>query len=120
MAFEPILLWTDALVYLLVAVIGAFAWHVRRSEHLLVPWRRVGHSPSGMAALTILIFFIVIGLLDTVHMRPAVTNNGATEKAYSVEVLSLLDVIAAPLRTQVEKTYSAPFAAYLYAKETVE
>jgi peptide/nickel transport system permease protein len=120
MAFEPIILWTDALVYLLVAVIGAFAWHVRRSEHLLVPWRRVGHSPSGMAALTILIFFIVIGLLDTVHMRPAVINNGTTEKAYSVEVLSLLDVIATPLRIQVEKSYSAPFAAYLYAKETVE
>ncbi|HEY6044008.1 MAG TPA: ABC transporter permease [Nitrosospira sp.] len=120
MAFEPIILWTDALVYLLVAVIGAFAWYVRRSEHLLVPWRRVGHSPSGMAALTILIFFIVIGLLDTVHMRPAVINNGATEKAYSVDVLSLLDVIATPLRTQVEKSYSAPFAAYLYAKETVE
>jgi len=120
MPFEPIILWTDALVYLLVAVIGIFAWHVRRSEHLLVPWRRVGHSASGMAALTILIFFIVIGLLDTVHMRPAVINNGATEKAYSVEVLSLLDVIATPLRTRVEKTYSAPFAAYLYAKETVE
>jgi peptide/nickel transport system permease protein len=120
MAFEPIILWTDALVYLLVAVIGAFAWYVRRSEHLLVPWRRVAHSPSGMAALTILIFFIVIGLLDTVHMRPALINNGATEKVYSVDVLSLLDVIATPLRTQVEKSYSAPFAAYLYAKETVE
>lgn len=120
MPFEPIILWTDALVYLLVAVIGIFAWHVRRSEHLLVPWQRVGHSASGMAALTILIFFVVIGLLDTVHVRPAVINNGATEKAYSVEVLSLFDVIATPLRTRVEKTYSAPFAAYLYSKETVE
>ena len=29
-------------------------------------------------------------------------------------------MIATPLRTRVEKTYSAPFAAYLYAKETVE
>ncbi|HEX8874050.1 MAG TPA: ABC transporter permease, partial [Nitrosospira sp.] len=120
MPFEPIILWTDALVYLLVAVIGVFAWHVRRSEHLLVPWRRVGHSASGMAALTILMFFIVIGLLDTVHMRPAVIDNETAQKTYSVEVLSLLDVIAAPLRTQVEKTYSSPFAAHLYAKETVD
>ncbi len=119
MALEPVVLWTDALVYLLVAVIAVFAWQVRRSEHLLVPWRRVGHSASGMAALTILIFFIVIGLLDTVHVRPAVAN-GAAEKGYGVEVLSLLDMIATPLRTRVEKTYSAPFAAYLYAKETVE
>ena len=122
MSFKPVILWTDALVYVLVAVIVIFAWHVRRNEHLLAPWRRVGHSASGMAALTILIFFIAIGLLDSVHLRPAVenSNGGNGEKAYSVEVLSLLDVIATPLRTHVEKTYSAPFAAYLYARETVE
>ena len=59
MALKPVVLWTDALVYLLVAVIAVFAWQVRRNEHLLVPWRRVGHSASGMAALTVLIFFIV-------------------------------------------------------------
>jgi peptide/nickel transport system permease protein len=122
MAFKPVILWTDALVYVLVAVIIVFAWHVRRNEHLLVPWRRVGRSASGMAALTVLIFFITIGLLDSVHLRPAVenSNSGNGEKAYSVEVLSVLDVIATPLRTHVEKTYSAPFAAYLYARETVE
>jgi len=122
MSFKPVILWTDALVYLLVAVIIAFAWHVRRHEHLLAPWRRVGRSTSGMTALTVLIFFITVGLLDTVHFRSAVENSGSGngEKAYSVEVLSLLDLVAAPLRTRVEKTYSAPFAAYLYARETVE
>lgn len=75
-----------------------------------------------MAALTVLVFFIAIGLLDTVHIRPAVENSNSSngEKAYSVEVLSLLDLVAAPLRTRVEKTYSAPFAAFLYARETTE
>jgi peptide/nickel transport system permease protein len=122
MSFKPIILWTDALVYLLVIAIIAFVWHVRRNEYLLAPWRRVGHSASGMAALTVLTFFIAIGLLDTVHIRPAIENSNSSngEKAYSVEVLSLLDIIATPLRTRVEKTYSAPFAAYLYAKETAE
>src|SRR5687768_15103952 len=122
MTFKPVILWTDALVYFLVAAMIVFAWYVRRNEHLLAPWRRVSHSASGMASLTVLIFFVIIGLLDTVHLRPAVENNssGAGETAYSVEVLSLFDVIATPLRTQVEKTYSAPFAVYLYARETVE
>ncbi len=122
MPFKPVVLWTDALVYLLVAVVLMFVWHVRRNEYLLVPWRRVGHSASGMAALTVLMFFIAVGLLDTVHLRPTVenANGGAGETAYSVEVLSLLDIIATPLRTRVEKTYSAPFAAHLYARETVE
>jgi peptide/nickel transport system permease protein len=125
MSFQPVVLWTDALVYLLVVVVLVLVWHIRRNEYLLAPWRRVGHSASGMAALTVLVFFIVIGLLDTVHLRPATEsgngNNGSVQKtAYSVEVLSLLDVIAAPLRTRVEKTYSAPFAAHLYARETVD
>jgi peptide/nickel transport system permease protein len=122
MSFKPVILWTDALVYLLVAGLLIFAWHVWRNEHLLVPWRRVAHSASGMSALTVLVFFVAVGLLDTVHLRPAIENSGGgtNETAYSVEVLSLLDLVAAPLRTRVEKTYSAPFAAHLYAKEMVE
>ncbi|MBA4142167.1 MAG: ABC transporter permease [Nitrosospira sp.] len=122
MFFKPVILWTDALVYLLVAIVIALVWYVRRNEHFAAPWRRVGRSASGMAALTVLAFFVIIGLLDTVHLRPAVENKsgGSGETAYSVEVLSLLDLIATPLRTRVEKTYSSPFAAYLYARETVE
>lgn len=121
MPFSPIILWTDALIYLFVAIVLLFVGYVRHHEHLLTPWKRVGHSASGMSALTILIFFLVIGLLDTVHFRPILdhkTNDG--EKIYSVEVLSLLDIVVTPLRTHVEKTYSAPLASHLYAKETIE
>ncbi len=122
MPFDPVILWTDALVYLLVAIVITISWHIRRQAHLLTSWRRVTHSASGMAALTVLAFFILIGLLDTVHFRPALDD--ATDKmggkVYSVEVLSLFDVIVTPLRTRVEKTYSAPLSAHLYAKETVE
>lgn len=121
MPFNPIILWTDALIYLFVVIVLSFMGYVRNHEHLLAPWKRVGHSASGMSALTILLFFLGIGLLDTVHFRPILehkTNQG--EKIYSVEVLSLLDILVTPLRTQVEKTYSAPLASHLYAKETVE
>ena len=122
MPFDPIILWTDALVYLLVGIVITVGWYIRRSPHLRAPWRRVTHSASGMAALTILAFFILIGVLDTIHFRPllADASEQAGKKVYSVEVLSLFDIIATPLRTRVEKTYSAPLSAYLYAKETVE
>lgn len=121
MLFKPVILWTDALIYLLLIVIIIFVWYVRRNEHLLVPWRRVGHSVSGMMALTMLILFVSIGLLDTVHFRPALDNNSANvEKVYDVQVLSLFDVMTTPLRTNIEKTYSAPFATHLYSKETIE
>lgn len=121
MPFNPIILWTDALIYLLVIIVFFIIGYIRRREHLLASWQRVGHSASGMSALTVLLFFLVVGLLDTVHFRPALDHkNNQGETVYSVEVLSLLDVLATPLRTQVEKTYSAPLAAYLYAKETIE
>jgi peptide/nickel transport system permease protein len=35
-------------------------------------------------------------------------------------VMSVFDLIAAPLKSRKEKTYSAPLSAYLFAKETVE
>ncbi|MBI2312135.1 MAG: ABC transporter permease [Betaproteobacteria bacterium] len=120
MAFKPVILWTDALIYVLIAVAAVFAWHVRRREHLLAPWKRVAHSPSGMASLVVLVFFVAAGLLDSVHFRPALEAKNAGEPVYSVDVLSLLDVVTTDLRQRTEKTYSAPFAAHLFAKETVE
>ncbi|MBX9895568.1 MAG: ABC transporter permease [Nitrosomonas sp.] len=121
MSFSPIILWTDALVYLFVLTVFFWVWYVRRNEHLLMPWKRVGHSASGMSALTVLLFFLLAGLLDTVHFRPALDHKSPSgETIYSVEVLSLLDLILTPLRTNVEKTYSAPLATHLYAKETIE
>lgn len=120
MSFSPIILWTDALIYLFVVIVICFIGYVRQHEHLLAPWKRVGHSASGMSALTVLLFFLIIGLLDTVHFRPALDHkNDQGAKVYSVEVLSLLDILVTPLRTRVEKTYSAPLASHLYAKETI-
>jgi peptide/nickel transport system permease protein len=80
----------------------------------------VAASNSGMAAATVLAFFVAVGLLDTVHFRPALPDEPGKPRAYSGEVRSLLDVVAEPLRRQREKTYSAPFATHLFAKETME
>jgi peptide/nickel transport system permease protein len=120
MPFKPLVLPTDVLIYLLVLGVSVFAWYVRGREHLLVPWRRVGHSSSGMVSLTVLVFFVAVGLLDSVHYRPALPDEPGKPRAYAVEVLSLFDLIATPLRAKQERTYSAPFATRLYSRETVE
>ena len=92
MPFSPIILWTDALSYLFVVFILFFIGYVRKNPHLLASWKRVGHSASGMSAFTVLIFFLGIGFLDTIHFRPALENTTQQgEKIYSVDVLSLLD-----------------------------
>lgn len=118
---EPVILWTDALVYLLVVVVATFALYAARHEPLRAPWRRVVRTRVGLGALMVLGFYVLIGLLDTLHFHPPLPpdkrSHGAT---HSNEILSVFDWLATPLRERDEKTYSAPLATHLYTKESVE
>jgi peptide/nickel transport system permease protein len=118
----PILLWSDALIWLLALAgiaAGALSW---RNPPSRAAWRRVGASRPGMAAATVLAAFVAVGLIDSLHYRPLLADpdRPADPAAHSVEVLSALDALAAPLRLASEKTYSAPLATRAYAKETME
>lgn len=115
----PVILWSDALVFLLLAAGGIGAWYVRRHEHLLLPWRRVARSATALVSLLVLSLFLAVGLLDTLHYRAALPGQQSGEAVYSPEVLSVFDKLIEPLRTHTEKTYSAPLAVALYAKESV-
>ncbi|MDO8311894.1 MAG: ABC transporter permease [Sideroxyarcus sp.] len=118
MSFMPVILWSDALVFLLLAACIASAWYIRQREHLLLPWRRVAKSSVAMVSLLVLSLFIAVGLLDTLHFRILLPQANGGEKVYSPEVLSVFDKLVGPLRTHTEKTYSAPFALALYSKES--
>ncbi len=121
MPFKSVILPTDALVFLLVGVVIASGWYIRRQEHLRAPWRKVVRSRYGMCALVILCVFVAIGFLDSLHYRPRLDARQADGKAnYAVETRSVFDLLVDPLGRRPEKTYSAPFAAYAYAKETIE
>ncbi len=119
MSFIPVILWSDALVFLLLAAAGVSAWYVRRHDHLLLPWRRVAQSGIAQVSLLVLSLFLLVGLLDTVHFRSALPQTSGGEKVYSPEVLSVFDKLVDPLRMHNEKTYSAPFALTLYARESM-
>ena len=116
----PVILATDVLVWLLVLAVLGYALYCRRHAHLAVPWGRVFRSPAAMASAVILAAFVALGLLDSLHFRPALERKPGAEKAYSSEVLSVLDLGLAQLRGRGEKTYSAPLAIRSYAKEQIE
>ncbi len=124
MPVMPVVLWTDALVFLLVVLGIAFGVYASRHEHLRAPWRRVARSRVGVATVVVLSFYVVIGLLDTVHFRLRLPEQAPGTQAqngtqYGPEVLSLLDLWLKPLRERQEKSYSAPFATHLFVKEAV-
>lgn len=117
----PVALPTDWAVWLLVAVAIAYFAYVRRHEHLAAPWRRVARSGAGMAALVVLMAFVVVGLLDSLHFRPRLEGlDQQGRPVYATEVRSVLDVLVLPLRTRAERTYSAPLATRSFARETIE
>ncbi|WP_374328714.1 ABC transporter permease [Azonexus sp.] len=120
MGFQIVVLWSDLLVWLLLVTGVAVGVLIARTPALLAAWRRVGRSRAGMASATVLLLFLLVGLLDSLHYRPALAGKPGDKAQYSIEVLSALDALAGPLRTENEKTYSAPLATRLYAKETVE
>ena len=119
MSFMPVILWSDALVFILLASGVACAWYVRQREHLLLPWRRVAQNATAMFSLMEQSLYLQIRLLDTLHYRVALPEDNNGKPVYSPEVLSVFDKLVTPLRTQTEKTYSAPLALTLYSKESI-
>jgi len=121
MSFSPVFLYADQLLWLLVAAAAGYAWYCSRKPHLALPWRRVFRSRAAVGCTVILGFFLAVGLSDSLHFRLKLerAGSGATT-SYSPEVLSVLDLALSDLRTRNERTYSAPLATRLYAKELIE
>lgn len=111
------ILTTDALIFFLLTCVTAFAIYASRHEHLRAPWRQVIRRPIAMSALIVLLVYILLGLIDSIHLKQVTELEADT---YQEEVVSVLDKLLGPVRNQVEKTYSAPFAIRAAAKETME
>jgi peptide/nickel transport system permease protein len=127
MAFQMVFLWTDIAIYLLLILsIGAFFYALRR-DAFYVFVRQIAGRPVAAASFVILLFYFFIGLADSFHFRLHLANEkvvAAADTSHSAAwdpaVLSLLDYWVSPLRTRLEKSYSAPFAIHAFTKETLE
>jgi peptide/nickel transport system permease protein len=120
MPFRLIFLWTDVLIFLLLAGVAAFALYARRHEHLRVPWRQVRRRPLAMSALVVLLIYVAVGLLDSIHLQRRLEGAPAGQTEYAANIESLLDMICSPLRERAEKSYSAPLAMYAFSREVVQ
>lgn len=117
---KAVYLWTDRLIFVLVAGVIFLTAYIRTKEHLHQPWLQVFRQRRAMVALVVLCGFVIVGLLDSIHYRkPLTVTKSEAEIHYSVEVFSVLDHLLVHLRSQEEKSYSAPFAAHLFAKQSI-
>ncbi|MCE0724207.1 MULTISPECIES: ABC transporter permease [Legionella] len=103
-------LWTDKCFLTLLAFSGVVIllslrkYHIRRSFSIIL------HRPIAVSAGIILLFFLIVGILDSIHITSV---NKETETATTV-----LDKILAPIDQILEKTYSAPLALRQFVSET--
>jgi peptide/nickel transport system permease protein len=120
MSFMPVVLWTDAVVYLLLAAFIGVGVYTSRKEDLRGSWRQIRHRSAPMIALVVLLVYVGIGLADSVHFKLKLPAQPGAQAQYAPEVLSLFDLLAERLRRNTERTYSAPLATHAYSMETVE
>ncbi|HCD55461.1 MAG TPA: peptide ABC transporter permease, partial [Halieaceae bacterium] len=120
---KPVLLWSDALIFLLVISLALFFWRLRRDPQTRERWADVFSSRLGMVAFTVIAAYILVALLDSLHFRRALENpeSLATQEVfYDNKVSSVFDVLTGGMGDRFERTYSAPFALLSFEKENIK
>ena len=112
-----VFLWTDLCLFALLLGGGVWLGFALRREYWRVALRQVIANRVAMISFGVLCVYLAVALLDSIHFREAVPGGGkGTGKG---PVISLLDQLCGGLRTNVEKSYSQPFAVRAFVKETV-
>ena len=118
-----VLLWTDAVMWALVAALLVYARVVWRSPNLRASWTLVLRDAAAFASAIVLGLCLLLTLLDSVHFRRALPVAGADTqtaiKAYDTRTQSALDALLARLVESREETYSRPLAYQSFTLESL-
>jgi len=117
-----VFLITDILLFTLCAIIIAYFVYAKRHEHIYAPWRRLLKNKIAMGTAAILLCYLFVAVIDSIHFRLPTEQNQPLKSTqqFKNETLSVLDILLTSLREKNETTYSAPFASHSFTKETVE
>ncbi|NND66781.1 MAG: ABC transporter permease [Halioglobus sp.] len=114
-----VLLWSDGLVFLLAVSIVLFFWRLRRDPQISERWSQVFGTRLGMVTFTVIVTYVGVALLDSLHFRKALEpppGAPTDEVFYDNRVTSVLDLMLGGMGERFERTYSAPFALKSFEK----
>lgn len=103
MSLQVVWLWTDVLFWGLCLTVLGLSFSPM-PQYIRAGWQKVGQSKMGMAAAVIILAYLALALLDSVHFR---WDGGG-------QVKTGLDRLLSPLDEITEMTFSAPFADHLF------
>ncbi len=122
MGFKFVILWTDVALWALFAAILGYSFRVSRHDTLRATWRRVLRDAPALYSAFVLLLFVAVTALDSVHFRrqlKASAGQAAGQVFYDTRTESLLDLALARQIGMRETTYSAPLGYLAITKETV-
>ncbi|MBT4518595.1 MAG: ABC transporter permease, partial [Halieaceae bacterium] len=120
---KPVLLWSDALIFMLVLALIVFFYKLREDPLNRERWAQVFSSRLGMVAFTVILTYVGIALLDSLHFRRALDapeGIQTDEIFYDNKVTSFFDVLTQGMGDRFERTYSAPFALLSFEKKNMK
>ena len=122
MGFKFVILWTDVALWALFACLIGYAWRVSRHDTLRATWRRVLRDAPALCSSMLLLLFVGVTALDSVHFRRGLAVSAgqpAGQQFFDTRTESLLDLALARQIAMRETTYSAPLGYRAITKQTV-
>jgi peptide/nickel transport system permease protein len=123
MGFKIVFLWTDIALYALGLGALFYVWRMRHEPNARRTWLKVMRDPAALSSSAIMVVFLAVAVLDSVHFRLALPPApGAPAHAptfYSTRTDSLLDLVLSRQIHMREVSWSAPLAYTGYAKESI-
>ena len=119
---KPVILWTDLMIWMLVICITIFLFTLRRNPESRAQWHQVFSSKLGMVTFIIILSYISLALIDSLHFRkalPPAEGQDANVTYYSNNVNSALDMILGEMGELKERSYSSPFSLKSFTKENM-
>ncbi|HEV7915807.1 MAG TPA: ABC transporter permease, partial [Albitalea sp.] len=123
MAFpKTVLLWSDAVVLLVLLALIVYGVHVRRTETLRATWLKVFRDPAALCSTVLLLLFFALAIVDSLHFRRALSAAGGQQQqqAYGTRTESVLDLLLARQIDGRETSYSSPLATRSFSKDSRE
>ena len=108
---HPVFFLSDIAWYMIILSVLSLPIFCRNNRHLRQSFRQVIRHPAGLITLIIICFYLLITTLDSIHFK--------NEKITNHSVISVLDIMLAPVAFNDEVSYSKPFAKHLLNRQRV-
>lgn len=117
MEYKLSFLWTDILFFILLFLLVIFVYFAQRNVLFKEACANVFSRPIPVFVFVIILSYLVIAILDSIHFYTALPalKNGTI--FYSTDIESVFDVLVQPLGVQQAQTFTAPFSLRFNASD---